>query len=662
MKAKTVITVLLLTSILVSCTPMAASTVAVLPSTNTPVPSATAIPTTERPHITLLQDTALYSGTSNVDFEVIKTLKAGDSIYPLGAYGDFIYIDTGDNNNTTGFIFKNILGDLPFKISELTPDSVPWKPLYIPSCSAGDYDAATNSVTFTNNSDGYYDTETKEIKLTQPLRVRIGSLTQKGTSYGVIKILGIPESQEPWWKGITRLDLANNNGYYQIGVRDGTIEGWNVYWDLPIKTSEQIQIIFEQVEGKSFSVLDKEGNIVKQVDLTKQTNINLPNGLFPQGNAYFGISTAPHASLVLTDLSVGIISNGQWVNQSETGMGLVELAQKHNLTLGTEFSIWNTMDIRYCQTMKRNFNVAVLSEFSWKGIWLAPGQYDFSSLDRTVDYAVQHGWRIRASHLVWGAIESNAIPDWLLKGNFTRDEYIQILEQHVKTMVGRYKGRVQEWSVANEAPSRSFYPGADFWNDKIGPDYIEMVFRWAKETDPNSILIFNDNNNESPRDSDSSRVVDKMYYTVKKLREKGVPIDVVGMQMHLLLKFSSPTAPQKDDVIATMQKFADLGVRIYITEFDVDLTKQPGTQTEKWDYEAQLYRDMLEACLESGVCDSFATWGISDSTSWITCMDAGCLVKEPNADPLMFDKEFNPKPAYFAFRDVLQNFSSQNAP
>jgi endo-1,4-beta-xylanase len=153
-----------------------------------------------------------------------------------------------------------------------------------------------------------------------------------------------------------------------------------------------------------------------------------------------------------------------------------------------------------------------------------------------------------------------------------------------------------------------------------------------------------------------------MYYTVKKLREKGVPIDVVGMQMHLLLKFSSPTAPQKDDVIATMQKFADLGVRIYITEFDVDLTKQPGTQTEKWDYEAQLYRDMLEACLESGVCDSFATWGISDSTSWITCMDAGCLVKEPNADPLMFDKEFNPKPAYFAFRDVLQNFSSQNAP
>ena len=63
---------------------------------------------------------------------------------------------------------------------------------------------------------------------------------------------------------------------------------------------------------------------------------------------------------------------------------------------------------------------------------------------------------------------------------------------------------------------------------------------------------------------------------------------------------------------------------------------------------------MLEACLESGVCDSFATWGISDSTSWITCAYHTC-VNEPQADPLMFDQDFNPKPAYFAVRDALAN-------
>jgi endo-1,4-beta-xylanase len=94
-------------------------------------------------------------------------------------------------------------------------------------------------------------------------------------------------------------------------------------------------------------------------------------------------------------------------------------------------------------------------------------------------------------------------------------------------------------------------------------------------------------------------------------------------------------------------------VRIQITEFDVSLTWLKGTRAEKWAYQAQLTRDMLEACLETGVCDSFTTWGVSDSTSWITCLDPWCQTKEPDADPLMFDAEFRPKPAYWAVRDVL---------
>lgn len=102
-----------------------------------------------------------------------------------------------------------------------------------------------------------------------------------------------------------------------------------------------------------------------------------------------------------------------------------------------------------------------------------------------------------------------------------------------------------------------------------------------------------------------------------------------------------------------MKKFAALGVKIYVTEFDVDLSKVPGTKDQKWAYEANLYRDMVQACLESGVCTSFAIFGISDSTSWITCNPSGC-VNVPDADPLMFDKDFNPKPAYFAVYDSLK--------
>ena len=147
-------------------------------------------------------------------------------------------------------------------------------------------------------------------------------------------------------------------------------------------------------------------------------------------------------------------------------------------------------------------------------------------------------------------------------------------------------------------------------------------------------------------------ITNEMYATVKELKAKGVPIDVVGMQMHVLLPWASKVPPNKEDVIQTMRLFADLGVAIYITEFDVDLHGQSGSQAELWDYEARLYREMLEACLESGVCKSFTTWGVSDSTSWITCPWEGC-VKFLDADPLMFDQEFRPKPAYYAVRDTL---------
>jgi len=139
---------------------------------------------------------------------------------------------------------------------------------------------------------------------------------------------------------------------------------------------------------------------------------------------------------------------------------------------------------------------------------------------------------------------------------------------------------------------------------------------------------------------------------VKDLKSKGVPIDVVGMQMHLLVPWNSQILPQKSDVIQTMRRFAYLGVSIYITEFDLNLQNIPGTQEERWDVQAKVYRDMLDACLESGVCKSFSTWGVSDSTSWQTCGQWWCL-NFPKADPLMFDGLLQPKPAYYAVRDAL---------
>ena len=98
----------------------------------------------------------------------------------------------------------------------------------------------------------------------------------------------------------------------------------------------------------------------------------------------------------------------------------------------------------------------------------------------------------------------------------------------------------------------------------------------------------------------------------------------------------------------TMQRFGALGVRVYIAEMDANLEAVQGTQEEKWQFEADLYRDMAEACIESGVCDSFSTWGVSDRDSWLTCTEWSFCQKLSNADPLMFDRNYQPKPAFFA--------------
>ncbi len=631
--------------------PPTGSTISI--TTPTTIPSVT-----PQPSVTLQQDGSLYAGPGNADFEQVASLKAGTDVLPIATFGDFVQVATiVDGQELHGYVWKNILAALPAGLPALASASVPWQPLYLPDCSPGNYTAATDAVVFSNDSSAYLDNESSAIPLAEPLSIAIGSAAATpGDGAPAIKILGSPEQPSgDWWKGITRLDLGYMNGNYYIGIRDGTKADYVVYRELPIKADQTIQLAFDQIEGKSFRILDGNRQKILSMDLTTTQGVNLPNGLFPKGVVYIGTTLPAHSTFNVTGLRIGVLASGQWMqaqNGYYTQPGLAELAVSHHVTIGTEFSVGYTSDPRYCRTMQRDFNVAVLSEFSSPAMWLGISQYDFSAIDQAVDYASRHGWRIRASHLLWG--NPDILPDWLKNSHYPREQYIQIMEQYIKDVVGRYRGRVQEWSIANEAISRSFSSGTDFWNDKIGPDYISLAFITARQADPEGLLIFNDYNNQAPQDALQASIINKMYTTVRQLKAGGVPIDVVGMQMHLFMPWlSSSLPPQKAAVVATMQKFAALGVRIYVTEMDADLARQPGSQVEKWAFEAGVYRDIMEACIESGVCNSFATWGISDATSWISCASNGCL-NEKNADPLMFDPSYAPKPAYFAVRDALQ--------
>lgn len=269
----------------------------------------------------------------------------------------------------------------------------------------------------------------------------------------------------------------------------------------------------------------------------------------------------------------------------------------------------------------------------------ARDKYDFSQMDELVRFAQKNDMQIQAHHLLWG--EQKWLPDWLKNGNYSKDELDAIIKDHIDTVAGRYKGQIREWTVVNEPFTRAkhLYNLNDWWADNTGSqDYIDKAFIWARQADPTAKLLINDFNTES-----KNEISDAMYNYVKSAKERGVPIDGVGFQMHI----DGSNPPKRQDVIDNFKRFSDLGVGIYVTEFDVNMADVRGTYTQKADKEADIYYEMVKACVDSQVCKSFAFLGITDKETWYNYMG----LTQPM--PLMFDEYYLPKPAYFAVHKAL---------
>ncbi|MGB9882872.1 MAG: endo-1,4-beta-xylanase, partial [Methanomassiliicoccales archaeon] len=318
---------------------------------------------------------------------------------------------------------------------------------------------------------------------------------------------------------------------------------------------------------------------------------------------------------------------------------LRELADNLGFKIGAQ-GIWQGLvdtriSKRYTTVLSREFNVLLISDFEWqhgdgsKGLRPAPDEFDFEYADIMVNFAMRNDMQVFGQHLIWGYYPF--MPDWLTKINHSRDELKSILQNHIKTVMQRYRGKVTYWSVVNEP-----YPyskGGEFWYDQLGQVYIDLAFETARRTDPQAVLILNDCCNEVVGQRSNFDLE-----TAKRLKETTIEIDgrsyslidAVGMQMHL----DGAHPPTKEDVLANMKRFGDIGVDIYITEFDVDLTNVPGTEAEKYERQAQVYKDMLTACLASEVCKGFIMFGFTDKVSWYE------FTGKPDANALPFDDDF----------------------
>ncbi len=314
--------------------------------------------------------------------------------------------------------------------------------------------------------------------------------------------------------------------------------------------------------------------------------------------------------------------------------------------------------------IKTHFNVLTAENaMKWSSLETAPGRYDFREADRLVDFARKNGLYVIGHTLVW----HNQTPEWVFKdaggGPLARDALLARMRDHIRTVVGRYAGRVQAWDVVNEALDDDGSLRDSEWRRIIGDDFVQKAFEYAREADPRAHLYYNDYRLEHAPKRDGAVAL------VKKLQAAGVRVDGVGLQGHVNLVW-----PSLDQLDASISAFATLGVQVMITELDVDVL--PGTKDwgdadvrrrEAADPAFNPYAKGLPADVQQALARRYADifrvylknrdtlgrvtfWGLNDGDSWLN----GWPIPGRTSHPLLFDRENRPKPAFDAVIEVAR--------
>jgi endo-1,4-beta-xylanase len=134
----------------------------------------------------------------------------------------------------------------------------------------------------------------------------------------------------------------------------------------------------------------------------------------------------------------------------------------------------------------------------------------------------------------------------------------------------------------------------------------------------------------------------RIYELVRSLVAAGVPIDGVGLQMHI----TASNPPNAASVASNMRRLADLGLTVNISEMDVRVRDAPGALQMRLELQKTVYKSMVGVCVEESRCDAVTFWGFTDAHSWIDSRFGA-------DDPLLFDEQYVAKPAFFGVLEAL---------
>jgi endo-1,4-beta-xylanase len=302
----------------------------------------------------------------------------------------------------------------------------------------------------------------------------------------------------------------------------------------------------------------------------------------------------------------------------------------------------------YRQLVEEQCSIIVAENaMKWDALAPSPTDYNFEQADALSAFSDRTQIKLRGHTLCW----HNQLPNWF-GATVTPANARRVLVNHIRTVAGRYAGRMHSWDVVNEAID----PGAGRpdglrespWLRLLGTGYIETAFRTAREADPAALLTYNDFGLELDTD-DGARRRAAVLVMLRRLKQRNVPIDAVGLQSHL-------TAGDRfgQGLLSFIEACREMDLQVFLSEIDVNDRNLPGNLDQRDRGVADTYSDYLTAALRPRNVTTVVTWGASDANSWLNWSGETRLDGKP-LRPLLFDDKLQPTRAFSAVREAFNN-------
>jgi endo-1,4-beta-xylanase len=342
-------------------------------------------------------------------------------------------------------------------------------------------------------------------------------------------------------------------------------------------------------------------------------------------------------------------------SHAEETAALRKLAAQKGLLYGTTISAAQiTGDKPFVDLVLQQAGVVVAeNDMKWRDMNRgARGDDNYGPADAVAAFAHENDLALRGHNLLW----YHRTPSWFFDLS-SHQEIADAIVERIRALAGRYFGMVHSWDVVNEPiePKDGRPDGlrTAVFLEMFGPDYLDLAYRTARETDPGARLVVNEYDVELDTPEQEARRT-ALLNLLERMQRSGTPVDAVGIQAHLSCAGGPPFSAAR--LRRFLAEVAGLGLAIQITELDVTDENAPADEAVRDRLVADTYQRFLDAALDEAAVKMVVTWGLSDRHSWIVrreTNDSKWRSDGVPSRPLPFDINLKPKPAYTAIANAF---------